>query len=147
MQPEATPLPATTLGYVAARLDDTTLLIDLLAIQDIRNAADPEQGCDLAPVQLSGSMRSLAGGPRKQILVIADKTGKFSLCCDDARVLPAAKLKVQPLRRCMNGQSSLFTGMARIGETLAFLCHADELGALTRRLWEQEHGKRKSHPD
>ncbi len=149
--------PETASGYVAARMDDTTLLIDLLAVPDIRNDADTVQnngrkvlrrnGRDLELVPLAGSMQSLANGRRTQILVIADNKGEFALCCDDIRVLPAAKLNVQPLRRCMNGPESLFVGMTRIDETIAFLCNAEDLGTITRRLWEQEHGKLTSNPD
>lgn len=149
--------PETTPGYVAARLDDTTLLIDLLAVPNIMNDTDTVQnngrkvlqrnGRDLEPVPLAGSMQSFANGRRTQIMVIADKTGEFALSCDDIRVLPAAKLNVQPLRRCMGGPESLFVGMAMIDETIAFLCNAEDLGTITRRLWEQEHGKLTSNPD
>jgi len=149
--------PETTPGYVAARLDDTTLLINLLAVPDIRNDADTVQnngrkvlrrsGRYLEPVSLAGSMQSLANGRRTQILIVADKTGEFALYCDDIRVLPAAKLNIQPLRRCMSGPTSLFIGMAKIGETIAFLCNAEDLGTITRQFWEQEHGKLTSNPD
>jgi len=149
--------PETTPGYVAARLDDTTLLLDLLAVPDIRNDADTVQsngrkvlrrnGRDLELVPLAGSMQSLADGRRTQIMVVADKKGEFALCCDDIRVLPAAKLNIQPLRRCMSGPESLFVGTAKIGETIAFLCNAEDLGNITRQFWEQEHGKLTSNPD
>ena len=151
------PRPETTPGYVVARLDDTTLLLDLLRVPDIRNDADTvpsdgrkvlrRNGRDLELIALAGSMQSLAGGRREQILVIADKKGELALCCDDIRVLPAGKVDIQPLRGCMSGPESLFVGVAKIGKATAFLCNAEGLSTLTRRLWEQEHGKITSNPD
>ena len=151
------PQPETTPGYVAARLDDTTLLLDLLRVPDIRSAADAvpnagrkvlrRNGRDLELVALAGSMQALADARREHILVIADRAGELALCCDDIRVLPAGKVDVQPLRGCMSGPEALVVGVAKIGGATAFLCNAEGLGALTRRLWEQGHGKITSNPD
>lgn len=151
-QPEATP------GYAAARLDGTTILIDLLAVSDIKNDADTMQHAgganmlqynspDFKPISLSGSLQSIAEGRRPQVLVLKADDEKFALGCNEIRVIPANKVSLQPLRSCMNGPESLLTKIARIGETTAFYCDAAKLGALIKRLLEQEHGKLESNPD
>ncbi len=144
-QLEATP------GYVAARLDGTTILIDLLAVSDIRNDADTMQrdspkmlhnnAQDLEPIPLSGSLQSFACGRRPQVLVIKNGGKQFALGCNEIKVLAASKVNLQSLRGCMSSPESLFDKIAKIGETTAFYCDAAKLVALIRKLLEQEHGK------
>lgn len=151
------PQPDTTPGYVAARLDDTTILIDLLAVSDIRNDADTMQqdgpkmlqnnAQNHEPIPLSGTLQSFASGRRPQVLVVNAGNEKYALGCNEIRVLPASKVSLQPLRGCMSSTESLFDKLARIGETTAFYCDAGKLGALIIKLLEQEHGKLESHPD
>lgn len=151
------PLPDATPGYAAARLDDTTLLVDLLAVSDIMNYSDTIQYGDhrmlqnnrhnLEPIPLAGTLQSLADRLRPQVLVIKTGSEIFALGCNEIRVLPASKVNLQPLRSCMSSPVSLFDKVARIGEITAFYCDAGKLGALIKKLVEHEHGKLESNPD
>ncbi len=137
-------------GYVAMRLDGTLLLVDTLAVRDIRSEADATSGAgcatlkrgdrEVAIVPLAGSLRALAEGRRPQMVVLGDDHGELALACDEITVFPAGSVSIEPLRGCMTSPDSPLLGLARAAGKPAFLCSAKRLAASARRLWEQTHG-------
>lgn len=132
----------TARGYVAMRFDETLLLVDALAVRDIRTEADGAGrfGSEPDVVAPAGSLQALAEGRRTQIVVLDDGQGEVSLACDEVAVLTAGSITLAPLRNCMKGPQSLCVAVCRTGGGMALFCSALRLAAAMRKLAERTHG-------